>query len=152
MIDPQQVLDAARQAIAEMNALGIEVPRGVRETQQLARMAVEAADLRDLVTRLQCLTGGHFCAYCGYEAPALNDDLETVAAIQAHVAQCEHHPQRALIDACQAAYHLTSSLLAVRDGATDALLRSVGEACREALERAGVDVIKTQEAGPACRG
>jgi hypothetical protein len=47
---------------------------------------------------------------------------------------CETAPE--LLKAAEAAFHLCESLLAVREGATDDLIRGIRDACRSAIEKA----------------
>jgi Zn ribbon nucleic-acid-binding protein len=66
------------------------------------------------------------CVYCGHRyGPADKVPGAMADVLKEHIASCPKHPMSGLLRSCIAAHHLINSLLAVREGATDDLLREI---------------------------
>ena len=84
------------------------------------------------------------CVYCGHRyGPKDKVPVAMAEALKQHIAQCPKHPMSALIKSATGAAYLIASLLAVREGATDVLLRQNLDALNAALAAAGADEVRT---------
>lgn len=84
------------------------------------------------------------CVYCGHRYGRNGEVPESMAdVLKRHIAACPEHPMSALIKCSTGAAHLIASLLAVRDGATDDLLREILDAINAALRAAGVSEVRS---------
>ena len=77
------------------------------------------------------------CVYCGHRyGPQDTTPVSMAEMLKTHIAACPRHPMAKLLKCCVAADHAYSSLLAVRDGITDALLVSLQNTTRAAIAEA----------------
>ena len=109
----------------------------------ILEQADELRKLRGWVSDLQSQMYVN-CTYCGHrfgrddQVPASMADV-----LKQHIAVCPLHPMSKLIRAATGAGHLIASLLAVREGATDELLRGNLNALNEALRFAGAAEVRS---------
>jgi hypothetical protein len=102
--------------------------------------AEEIGKLRNWVDDLQ--SGMYVnCVYCGHRYSNREAPEPAAEVLKRHIATCPEHPMSAFIKCSTGAAHLIASLLAVRDGATDDLLRANLDAINSALASAGIPTI-----------
>ena len=118
------------------------------ETERQLHQHIEAIETENvqLMKWVADLQSGMYvnCVYCGHRyGPKDKVPASMADALKQHIAQCPAHPMSALIKCSVGAAHLIASLLAVREGATDDLLRDNLAAINSALKSAGWPAVRT---------
>lgn len=108
--------------------------------RKLAEQEAELGQLRQWVSDLQ---DGMYvnCVYCGHRyGPKDQVPVAMAEALKRHVATCDKHPMAGLLTNARALHHALHSLLAERDGLTDAFLRDLLQHTGAAIVAAGGEV------------
>ncbi len=110
--------------------------RKYQTLEAIEALSLQNKKLRAWVADLQAGTYVN-CVYCGHRyGPLQTTPVSLAEVLKKHIAVCPDHPMAQLLKCAQATDHALSSLLAVRDGATDQFLFHLQCKIREAIAEA----------------